>query len=128
MVVTTGSMQPAINPGDIVLSAPPEDDVTLAEGTVITFRDPVREGELLTHRIDTVQPDGSYVTRGDANSTADSYQVTTDEITGVGRLLVPSVGLPRVWLDEGKLILLVGWAVATGLAVWGALHRPRSRA
>jgi signal peptidase len=125
MVVTTGSMQPAINPGDIVLSAPPEDDVRLAAGTVITFEDPVRPGELITHRIDTVNPDGSYSTRGDANSSADSYEVTTDDLTGVGRLLVPAVGLPRVWMDEGRLVILIGWAVATALSVWGALHRPR---
>jgi signal peptidase len=125
MVVTTGSMQPAINPGDIVLSAPPEPDVRLDAGTVITFEDPARPGELITHRIETVNPDGTYSTRGDANSSADSYQVTPEELTGVGRLLVPSVGLPRVWLDEGRMAILGGWVVATILAVWGALHRPR---
>lgn len=125
MVVTTGSMQPAINPGDIVLSAPPEDDVRLDAGTVITFEDPVRPGALITHRIDTVNPDGSYTTRGDANSSADSHEVTTEELTGVGRLLVPAVGLPRLWMDEGRLVIVIGWTVATALAVWGALHRPR---
>jgi signal peptidase I len=125
MVVTTGSMQPAINPGDIVLSAPPEPDVQLDVGTVITFEDPARPGELITHRVESVNPDGTYVTRGDANSSADSYEVTPDELTGVGRLLVPAVGLPRVWLEEGRLLVLGGWVVATVLAVWGALHRPR---
>lgn len=125
MVVTTGSMQPAINAGDIVLSAPPEDGVRLDVGTVITFEDPVRPGELITHRIDTVNPDDTYTTRGDANSSADSYEVTTDELTGVGRLLVPAVGLPRVWMDEGRLFVIIGWAIATALSVWGALHKPR---
>lgn len=124
-VVTTGSMQPAINPGDIVLSAPPEDGVRLDEGTVITFEDPVREGALITHRIDVVNEDGTYTTRGDANSSADSYQVAPDEIRGVGRLLVPAVGLPKVWLDDGRLVLLGLWALATVMAVWGALHRVR---
>ena len=125
MVVTTGSMQPAINTGDIVLSAPPEDGARLDVGTVITFEDPVRPGELITHRIDTVNPDDTYTTRGDANSSADSYEVTTDELTGVGRLLVPAVGLPRVWMDEGRLFVIIGWAIATALSVWGALHKPR---
>ena len=125
MVVTPGSMQPAINPGDIVLSAPPEDGVRLDAGTVITFEDPVRPGELITHRIDTVNPDGSYTTRGDANSSADSYEVTTEELTGVGRLLVPAVGLPRVWMDEGRIVIVIGWVIATVLAVWGAVHKPR---
>ena len=125
MVVTTGSMQPAINPGDIVLSAPPEGDVVLDAGTVITFEDPVRPGELITHRIDTVNEDGTYTTRGDANSSADSYEVTTEELTGVGRLLVPAVGLPRVWMDEGRIVIVIGWVIATVLAVWGAVHKPR---
>jgi signal peptidase len=125
MVVTTGSMQPAINPGDIVLSAPPEDDTPLDVGTVITFEDPNRPGELITHRIETVNPDGSYTTRGDANSSADSYEVEPEELTGVGRLLVPAVGLPRVWMDEGRMLILGGWVVASVLAVWGAVHRPR---
>lgn len=125
MVVTTGSMQPAINPGDIVLSAPPEEGVRLDEGTVITFEDPVRTGELITHRIDVVNEDGSYTTRGDANSSADSYRVEPDDLTGVGRLLVPSVGLPKVWLAEGRMVVLGLWALATTLAIWGALHRVR---
>ncbi len=125
MVVTTGSMQPAINPGDIVLAAPPEPDVRLDVGTVITFEDPNRPGELITHRVESVNPDGTYSTRGDANSSVDSYEIEPDELTGVGRLLVPSVGLPRVWMDEGRLAILIAWVVATILAVWGALHRPR---
>jgi signal peptidase len=125
MVVTTGSMQPAINPGDIVLSAPPEDDVRLDAGTVITFEDPNRPGELITHRIDEINPDGTYATRGDANSSADSYEVEPEELTGVGRLLVPAVGLPRVWMDDGRMVIVVGWALSTVLAIWGALHRPR---
>jgi signal peptidase len=128
MVVTTGSMQPAINPGDIVLTAPPEPDVRLDVGTVITFEDPNRPGDLITHRVDAANPDGSYTTRGDANSSADSYEVAPDELTGVGRLLVPAVGLPRVWLDEGRSAVLGGWALATILAVWGAVHRPRREA
>lgn len=128
MVVTTGSMQPAINPGDIVLAAPPEPDVRLSTGTVITFEDPARPGELITHRVETANPDGTYTTRGDANSSSDSYEVSPDELTGVGRLLVPSVGLPRVWMEEGRMGILAGWVVATILAVWGALHRPRREA
>lgn len=127
MVITTGSMQPAINPGDIVLTAPPGGGADLTEGAVITFEDPVRPGQLVTHRIDTVNSDGSYTTQGDANSAADSYEIQPEQITGIGRLLVPLVGLPRVWMEEGRLVLLVGWVLATLGALWGALHRPRER-
>lgn len=127
LVVTTGSMRPSINEGDIVLSAPPEDGGRdLADGTVITFADPVRPGGRLTHRIDGVNEDGSYETKGDANAVADSYRVQPRDIDGVGRLLVPSVGLPRVWLEQGNLPMLLVWGLGTLLAVWAAL-RPSGR-
>lgn len=127
LVITTGSMQPSINQGDIVLSADPEEGGTgLEEGAVITFSDPVRPGERLTHRIDKVNPNGTYQTRGDANSVSDSYEVKPRDIVGVGRLLVPAVGLPRVWLENGSLVKLALWALGTALALWAAL-RPTGR-
>lgn len=129
LVITTGSMQPSINQGDIVLSANPEDGgVGLEEGAVITFADPVRPGERLTHRIDKVNRNGSYQTRGDANSVSDSYEVRPADVMGVGRLLVPAVGLPRVWVENGNLPLLALWSLGTLLALWAALRptrRPR---
>ena len=129
LVITTGSMRPNINEGDIVLSAPPEDGGQhLAEGAVITFADPIRRGGNLTHRIDKVNEDGSYQTRGDANSAADSHQVQPRDIDGVGRLLVPAVGLPRVWLEQGNVAMLALWGLGTLLALWAALRptrRPR---
>ncbi len=128
LVVTTGSMQPSINQGDIVLSAAPEDGGRgLEEGAVITFADPVRPGGRLTHRIDKVNPNGTYQTRGDANSVSDSYRVKPADVEGVGRLLVPAVGLPRVWVEDGNLPLLSLWALGTLLALWAAL-RPTRRA
>ena len=126
LVVTTGSMRPSINEGDIVLSAPPEDGGrALADGTVITFADPVRPGGHLTHRIDRVNDDGTYETKGDANAVTDSYRVQPRDIEGVGRLLVPSVGLPRVWLEQGNLPMLLVWGLGTLLALWAALRPSR---
>lgn len=126
MVVTSGSMQPSINPGDIILSGAPEDGGEgLEEGTVITFTDPVRPGGTLTHRIERVTADGTYVTRGDANVAADSYEVAPGDVEGVGRLLIPAVGLPKVWLERGDLALMALWAVGTGLALWAVLRRTR---
>ena len=131
MVITTGSMQPAINPGDIVMSGAPDDGGRgLEVGTVITFRDPARPGGLLTHRIDRINDDGSYETRGDANTVADSYQVKPRDVQGVGRLLIPAVGLPRVWVERGDILMLGLWVLGTLLALWAAFRpaRPTRRA
>ena len=126
MVVTSGSMQPSINPGDIVLSGAPTDGGEgLEEGTVITFTDPVRPGGTLTHRIERVNEDGTYETRGDANPASDSYEVPPSDVQGVGRLLIPAVGLPRVWLERGDLAMMALWTAGTGLALWAVLRRTR---
>lgn len=126
MVVTTGSMQPAINPGDIVMSGAPDDAGRgLEVGTVITFEDPARPGGLLTHRIARVNDDGTYATRGDANTVADSYQVKPRDVRSVGRLLIPGVGLPRVWVEDGNLAMLAVWITGTLLALWAAFRPTR---
>ncbi|HMQ26997.1 MAG TPA: signal peptidase I [Acidimicrobiales bacterium] len=126
MVITTGSMEPAINPGDIVMSGEPDDaGLGLEVGTVITFADPNRPGGLLTHRIARVNEDGTYETRGDANRVADSYEVEPGDIQGVGRLLIPAVGLPRLWIDQGDVLLLGVWAFGTLLALWAAFRPAR---
>lgn len=126
MVITTGSMQPAINPGDIVMSGAPDDGGRgLEVGTVITFTDPNRPGGLLTHRITRLNEDGTYQTRGDANTVADSYEVEPRDVQGVGRLLIPAVGLPRVWVDQGDVLLLGIWVVGTLLALWAAFRPSR---
>lgn len=129
MVVTSGSMQPSISPGDIVLSGPPQNGgEQLEEGTVITFADPVRPGSTLTHRIERVTEDGTYETRGDANRAADSYEVDPTDVQSVGRLLIPAVGLPKVWVEQGDLVVMAIWAAGTVLAFWAVLRgtrRPR---
>ena len=126
MVITTGSMQPAINPGDLVMACAPADGgLGLEVGTVITFADPNRPGGLMTHRIARVNDDGSYQTRGDANTVADSFEVEPGDIDGVGRLLIPAVGLPRIWIDQGDVLLLGVWALGTLLALWAALRPAR---
>ena len=120
-VIVTGSMEPGISAGDVVLASPDpviEDTV----GKVITFDNPGREGHILTHRVVSIDDDGSLVTQGDANPTPDSVHVPRESVTGLGRLLVQFVGLPVVWFLTGDwlpilihLVILVGAVVATVL-------------
>ena len=113
VLITSGSMGPSISVGDIVLLTEPPDDELLAPGTVITFRDPVVPDALVTHRIDNVREDGLYRTRGDANGQPDPDPVHPADVVGVGRMLVPLVGLPVLWLR--------GDVVSFGLFVGGTL-------
>ena len=95
----------------------------LGVGTVITFTDPTDPTGTVTHRIDSIDDLGEYVTRGDANSDADGRQVPPDQIVGVGRLLIPAVGLPSVWVSRGDLHLLALWLIVSVAAVWVAFSR-----
>jgi len=121
-VVLSGSMEPTIRPGDVVVFAP-TDARELDRGQVILFPDPSRPGRLLTHRIDAPLPDGAYRTKGDANASADSTPVRPEDVRGVARLLVPLAGLPVLWLRTGQIMSLVIWVVVTIGLTNGALPR-----
>lgn len=118
VVLTSGSMSPSINTGDVVVTSP-SDGQELAPGTVVVFPD--RAG-LVTHRIVGVSPDGSYVTRGDAAPQSDPAPLRPEDVVGVGRLLVPLIGLPLVWYWTGAWGKLALWAVGTVLALWLARY------
>ena len=120
VVITSGSMSPSIRIGDVVMASP-HDGRGLGAGTVVVFSDPARPG-LLTHRIESVNPDGSYVTSGDANRLPDSTPLRPEQVVGVGRLLVPYIGLPLVWYWAGAWGELAVWVAGMLLALWLARY------
>jgi len=95
-VVLSGSMRPRIAPGDVVLAVHP--DAPPRVGQVIVFADPAHPGRTLVHRLVDRRPDGTLVTRGDANAGADSTPVPPANVRGLARLRIPFVGLPAYWL------------------------------
>jgi signal peptidase len=108
----SGSMEPTIAPGDVVINEqiePWEAQV----GDIVTFRDPQDESKLLTHRVVSTKDAGShiwFVTQGDANNTKEHWRApATGEI---GRLVytVPWVGHLAV-LTRTK----IGWGLLIGI-------------
>jgi signal peptidase len=124
-VVTSGSMTPRVEPGDVVLTQP----TTAAElrtGQVLLFDDPQRPGGLLLHRLVSFDAAGDLVTRGDANQSADSVHVAPSAVRGVARVRVPWVGLPALWRDRGRFgAIALAAAVLGGAAVFVSQARPR---
>jgi signal peptidase I len=116
LAITSDSMAPAIRRGDLLLAAA-NPGAGLGPGTVVVFEDS-GSGSLVTHRIAAVNLDGTYSTRGDANRGLDSTPLRPEQVIGVGRLLVPLVGLPLVWVWSGQWLHLASWATLTALAVW----------
>jgi signal peptidase len=108
--VLTGSMQPAFDPGDVVLSES-RSPLDVRPGEVVTFHDPSRDGELVTHRVESMRRNGammSFVTKGDANDVAERWSVPVDGSIGRAVLRVPDVGHVLQWAGtrEGKIGLI----------------------
>jgi signal peptidase I len=128
-VVLTGSMLPRIRPGDAVVSQP-VDPASVRPDQVLSFDDPARDGRRVIHRVSERLDDGRLITRGDANAHEDSTPLPPEGINGLGRLRVPSVGLPVVWLHEqryDRLAALAVWTLAavTAVARDGGPGRPK---
>lgn len=133
-VIETGSMEPHIDPGDVVVLAALPDDRPVPLGGVVQFTSPAEaqpsgvERSVL-HRIVIDHEDGTYATAGDANAEVDSTPLAREQITGQARLLVPFIGLPSMWLGAGQHLPLGLWAAATAAAllITLAVFVPRAR-
>ena len=104
-LVTSGSMQPLVTPGDVVMVRPVE-AADLAPNTVVLYDRP-DTGRVL-HRIVEELPDGTYITRGDANTSDDSGVLRVEDVEGAAVLAVPWIGRPSLWLAEERTPLLIG--------------------
>jgi signal peptidase I len=127
VVVTSASMSPLIRPGDVVLGAAPPAE-PLAAGAVITFVGPSSDGtdRLITHRVVAASPEG-YLTRGDANRVDDRGVVPYEDVRSVGRIVVPVLGYPAVWLRGGSWgSLALAMLAVTAIALHSTLLGPRT--
>jgi signal peptidase len=116
-VVLSGSMRPALEPGDVVVSAP----VGAGEvrvGDIVIVDNPARPGHTLAHRVDSLRPDGTVITRGDANTSADSTRVAPEQVLGRARLRVPGVGMASVWFQQGRWLPLVAVVLVVSAGTW----------
>ncbi len=125
VVIVGESMAPSLRVGDVLLVEDHPQEL-LGQRTVITFEPRAGEG-LITHRIYEVLPDSqSYVTKGDANQSVDTDPVSPSQVEGVGRLVVPILGLPVIWLQTGDyppLAALVILSAASLFAVSSSARR-----
>jgi signal peptidase len=79
-VVHTGSMEPTYMPGDVIIDAPPTGDYHAGE--VLTFRHSDLTSDVVTHRVIAVTAAGTIHTKGDANRSADVWDIRPDQVQG----------------------------------------------
>jgi signal peptidase len=112
LVVVSGSMQPEISRGDLLIAMPVEvDDVGVGEVTTLPS---AASGTLVTHRVTSVSRDGpDYLIEmaGDANQVTDPepYRVDVGSTVLQPVLTIPAVG--------DVMLLLARPAVAIPLAI-----------
>jgi signal peptidase len=102
-VIATGSMEPMIKPGDVILVKKVDrNDVKVSKNDVIQFD---RDGLLISHRIIDIGEGEEgiyYTTKGDNNSTADFRKVKPQEVKGIIVLVVPKIGWPTLILKQDR--------------------------
>jgi signal peptidase len=105
-VIYSGSMQPAIGVGDVVIISEVQID-TIKEGDIIQYR----SGNITIptiHRVYEIHGEGDtklFITKGDANNAPDMNPIIPDQISGKAIFTLPKIGwIPIIIKDTiGKL-------------------------
>jgi signal peptidase len=124
LVVRSGSMEPTIDTGDVAATRTVSaDDVEV--GDIITFKDPSRGRELVTHRAIKIRPKGSrlaFVTKGDANTGVERWLIDADGTVGKFQFRVSGAGYALAWTTEPTVRF--GLIMGAGLVLaFAALRR-----
>ncbi|HSN07356.1 MAG TPA: signal peptidase I [Candidatus Angelobacter sp.] len=114
-VVHTGSMSPALRPGDAVLAAPAPGSVR--PGDVVTFTVLSGPDSVVTHRVVAVA-DGLVTTKGDANRTADPWTLHMSQVVGTAAAFLPHAGYLLVYLRQPQGLASVVVAALALVLLW----------
>ena len=120
-VVVSGSMEPGIKVGDIIVAQPlTQEQVTstdfVTKGSVLLAHDPSHMDRVVTHRVVEILPSGSFVTKGDANAQKDSTPIPAKNVIGLERLRIPYIGIPIQAIRIGNVIPALIFTLITVIA------------
>jgi signal peptidase I len=129
LTVMSGSMEPALGVGDVVINSrvhPAEVRV----GDIITFNDPEGTGKLITHRVRRMQIEhgrAHVVTKGDNANAVERWDIPATGSLGRVEYRVPLLGFLVFWLHGplARLALIVIPALLlAGFELW-RIWRPQ---
>ncbi len=119
MVVSSGSMVPTLNVGDIIV-VHGVDPKTVNVGTIIIFHSPYEYETPIVHRVIAVlngNSEISFQTKGDHNQIQDGWKVPAANLIGVYVMKVPYLGLISLELRGPLGVTLIVVLVALIIAV-----------
>jgi len=105
--VYTGSMEPAIPVGSVVVIKPVNPE-TLKVGDIICFKVETEYPKTVTHRIIGITSQG-FITKGDANEDPDQWIVKKDNVVGRVVAVIPLIGYLTYFVRTpvGFILLIV---------------------
>lgn len=101
VVIQGSSMEPTLSAGDAIVLTPPPDEIE--PGMILTLE---VDGKVVTHRVTEVRPDGTFVTKGDANEAADDFSGHHVRVVGEYRMRLPRLGRLLATTPPRPLLLL----------------------
>lgn len=108
--VISGSMEPTIHTGDVIIIRPVARAEEIAEGDVLTYRSKEKADMLITHRVvGIVSLNGTpkaFVTKGDANESQDLDTVSFTQVIGRYEFRLPYFGYISSFIRKPLGIML----------------------
>lgn len=120
--VLSGSMEPGIKTGSIIMVKPDNNPIQYNVGNVITFHKPGDSRTLITHRIVEVQTGKKsiqYATKGDNNQAIDPFIVPASMVVGkYADVTVPYVGYAVDFAKTQTGIVLLLIVPGAAIIIW----------
>ncbi len=102
-VVSSGSMKPILEVGDIIVVSGRNQYEELKVDDIIVFTLPTDSKRVIVHRINSIDKDGErgieIKTKGDNNPSVDGWTVLEKNYIGTVITSIPSVGKITIWLS-----------------------------
>jgi signal peptidase len=120
-VVKSGSMEPTIHTGELIVV---KKETSYKVQDIITFGSVVRRDAIVTHRITDIKMASAaayFVTKGDANKSADTDVIPTSSVLGKYQFGIPLVGYPIGFAGTplGAVVLVI---IPSTLILWEEVH------
>lgn len=120
LIVRSGSMEPLIHTGDLVVVRTIAPDA-IQIGDVVTFPHPDGSGRLLTHRVRDLAFESGIAhvtTKGDAVTGREQWDVPLHGSIGRVEYRVSKAGYVIAWFKSPAALLAAGVAAALALTAW----------
>ena len=114
--ILTGSMEPNINPGSLVVVKNGTDQ-DIKAGDVITFQGKEDNNIIVTHRVKQVINGGKeFITKGDNNNTVDPVAIERNQVIGKVMFHIPYLGKVSQFVQKNLVVIIIIILAAFGIS------------